>query len=108
MTEQWTCSDGFINAGHSFGCISSGDDCPSRSFAHLRHLGNPEQREAFEDIFKVIADEYDRTRKLVLEIEQSLLRPMNLQLSVDLQPRIVPELQVALLRRLRDQNRQPP
>ena len=81
---------------------------------YMSSLGNPEQRDAFEDIFKVIADEYDRTRKLVLEITgQSRLlgADQNLQLSVDLRNRtIVPLgfLQVALLRRLRDQNRQPP
>ena len=81
---------------------------------YMSSLGNPAQRDAFEDIFKVIADEYERTRKLVLEITgQSRLlgADQNLQLSVDLRNRtIVPLgfLQVALLRRLRDQNRQPP
>ena len=81
---------------------------------YMSSLGNPEQRDAFEDIFKVIADEYGRTLKLVLEITgQSRLlgADQNLQLSVDLRNRtIVPLgfLQVALLRRLRDQNRQPP
>ena len=81
---------------------------------YMSSLGNPEQRDAFEDIFKVIADEYERTRKLVLEItgqKRLLGADQNLQLSVDLRNRtIVPLgfLQVALLRRLRDQNRQPP
>jgi phosphoenolpyruvate carboxylase len=81
---------------------------------YMSSLGNPEQRDAFKDIFKVIADEYGRTLKLVLEITgQSRLlgADQNLQLSVDLRNRtIVPLgfLQVALLRRLRDQNRQPP
>merc|ERR1711995_253292 len=35
---------------------------------YMNSLGNPEQRDAFEDIFNVIADEYARTLKLVLEI----------------------------------------
>ncbi len=81
---------------------------------YVNSLGKTEQREAFEAIFQVIADEYDRTLKLVLAItgqERLLGADQNLQLSVDLRNRtIVPLgfLQVALLRRLRDQNRQPP
>ena len=53
---------------------------------YLNSLGNLEQRDAFEDIFTVIADEYARTLKLVLEItgQSRLLGRMNLQLSVDL------------------------
>ena len=81
---------------------------------YMNSLGKTEQREAFEAIFQVIADEYERTLKLVLAItgqERLLGADQNLQLSVDLRNRtIVPLgfLQVALLRRLRDQNRQPP
>ena len=81
---------------------------------YMSSLGNPEQREAFEAIFQSIADEYALTLKLVLEItgQQRLLgADQALQLSVDLRNRtIVPLgfLQVALLKRLRDQNRQPP
>ena len=81
---------------------------------YMNSLGHPEQREAFEAIFEVIAKEYELTRKLVLEITgQSRLlgADQGLQLSVDLRNRtIVPLgfLQVALLKRLRDQNRQPP
>ena len=81
---------------------------------YMNSLGKEEQREAFEAIFQVIADEYERTLKLVLAItgqERLLGADQNLQLSVDLRNRtIVPLgfLQVALLRRLRDQNRQPP
>ena len=81
---------------------------------YMSSLGNPEQSEAFEAIFQSIADEYALTLKLVLEItgQQRLLgADQALQLSVDLRNRtIVPLgfLQVALLKRLRDQNRQPP
>ena len=81
---------------------------------YMNSLGHPEQREAFEAIFEVIAKEYELTRKLVLEItgqNRLLGADQGLQLSVDLRNRtIVPLgfLQVALLKRLRDQNRQPP
>jgi phosphoenolpyruvate carboxylase len=69
---------------------------------------------SFERIFEVIAAEFTLTRHLVLQISghQRLLDgDPALQLSVDLRNRtIIPLgfLQVALLRRLRDQNRQPP
>ena len=81
---------------------------------YMISLGAPENRESFERIFQVIADEYTMTRKLVLQItgqSRLLASDPGLQLSVDLRNRtIVPLgfLQVALLRRLRDQNRQPP
>lgn len=81
---------------------------------YVQALGRPERREAFEQIFQTIAAEFDLTRDLVLAItgHQRLLDgDPALQLSVDLRNRtIVPLgfLQVALLRRLRDQNRQPP
>ena len=81
---------------------------------YMISLGAPENRESFERIFQVIADEYTLTRKLVLQItgqSRLLASDHGLQLSVDLRNRtIVPLgfLQVALLRRLRDQNRQPP
>ena len=81
---------------------------------YMNSLGHPEQREAFEAIFQVIAKEYELTRKLVLGItgqNRLLGADQGLQLSVDLRNRtIVPLgfLQVALLKRLRDQNRQPP
>lgn len=81
---------------------------------YMNSLGHPEQREAFEAIFQVIAKEYELTRQLVLEItgqNRLLGADQGLQLSVDLRNRtIVPLgfLQVALLKRLRDQNRQPP
>ena len=77
-------------------------------------LGSYENREAFQNIFQVISSEYYLTKKLVLEItgkKRLLSADPALQLSVDLRNRtIVPLgfLQVALLRRLRDQNRQPP
>jgi phosphoenolpyruvate carboxylase len=81
---------------------------------YVESLGRKDRREAFEAIFQTIAAEFSLTRDLVLAVtgHQRLLdgEPA-LQLSVDLRNRtIVPlgYLQVALLRRLRDQNRQPP
>jgi phosphoenolpyruvate carboxylase len=77
-------------------------------------LGRSDHREAFERIFETIAAEFSLTRDLVLAVtgHQRLLdSDPALQLSVDLRNRtIVPLgfLQVALLRRLRDQNRKPP
>ncbi len=77
-------------------------------------LGSEENREAFNDIFEIISSEYSLTKRLVLEITgktRLLSADPALQLSVDLRNRtIIPLgfLQVALLRRLRDQNRQPP
>jgi len=81
---------------------------------YVQSLGRPENREAFEVIFAAIASEFALTRDLVLRISNHsrlLDADPALQLSVDLRNRtIVPLgfLQVALLRRLRDQNRQPP
>ncbi|MCP9772989.1 phosphoenolpyruvate carboxylase [Synechococcus sp. Tobar12-5m-g] len=81
---------------------------------YVQALGRPENRVAFEQIFEVIASEFTLTRDFVLQISghQRLLDgDPALQLSVDLRNRtIIPLgfLQVALLRRLRDQNRQPP
>ena len=77
-------------------------------------MGSAENHEAFEQIYATVAAEYARTKELVLAItgqERLLDADPALQLSVDLRNRtIVPLgfLQVALLRRLRDQNRQPP
>jgi phosphoenolpyruvate carboxylase len=81
---------------------------------YVNALGRPELRDAFEQIFAVIAKEFALTRDLVLAItghERLLDGDPGLQLSVELRNRtIIPlgYLQVALLRRLRDQNRQPP
>jgi phosphoenolpyruvate carboxylase len=81
---------------------------------YVQALGRSEHREAFEHIFQVIAAEFVLTRDLVLAItghSRLLDGDPALQLSVDLRNRtIIPLgfLQVALLRRLRDQNRQPP
>ena len=81
---------------------------------YVQALGRPEHREAFEHIFQTIAHEFVLTRDLVLKItghSRLLDGDPALQLSVDLRNRtIIPLgfLQVALLRRLRDQNRQPP
>ncbi len=81
---------------------------------YVSSLGNPENRDAFNRIFEIIATEYSLTKRLILEItghSRLLGADPALQLSVDLRNRtIVPLgfLQVALLRRLRDQNRQPP
>jgi phosphoenolpyruvate carboxylase len=81
---------------------------------YVQALGRSDHKEAFERIFETIAAEFGLTRDLVLAItgHQRLLdSDPALQLSVELRNRtIVPLgfLQVALLRRLRDQNRQPP
>jgi len=81
---------------------------------YVTSLGSDEHRDAFERIYATIAQEYALTHQLVLDItgqERLLDADPGLQLSVDLRNRtIVPLgfLQVALLRRLRDQNRQPP
>ncbi len=81
---------------------------------YVQALGRLESRQAFEAIFQTIAAEFTLTRDLVLQItghKRLLDGDPALQLSVDLRNRtIVPLgfLQVALLRRLRDQNRQPP
>ncbi|MEB3319472.1 MAG: phosphoenolpyruvate carboxylase [Cyanobium sp.] len=81
---------------------------------YVQALGRSDNRASFEQIFETIAAEFSLTRDLVLRItgHQRLLDgDPALQLSVDLRNRtIVPLgfLQVALLRRLRDQNRQPP
>ena len=81
---------------------------------YVTSLGSNEHRDAFERIYATIAQEYALTHQLVLDItgqKRLLDADPGLQLSVDLRNRtIVPLgfLQVALLRRLRDQNRQPP
>jgi phosphoenolpyruvate carboxylase len=81
---------------------------------YVQALGRSENREAFEAIFQSIAAEFGLTRDLVLAItghSRLLDGDPALQLSVDLRNRtIIPLgfLQVALLKRLRDQNRQPP
>ncbi len=81
---------------------------------YMISLGSDHNREAFKCIFDTISTEYSLTRKLILAItgnSRLLSADPALQLSVDLRNRtIVPLgfLQVALLRRLRDQNRQPP
>jgi phosphoenolpyruvate carboxylase len=81
---------------------------------YVRSLGQADDRPAFEAIFAAIAAEFVLTRDLVLQItghSRLLDGDPALQLSVDLRNRtIIPlgYLQVALLRRLRDQNRQPP
>ena len=81
---------------------------------YMTSLGSDEHSEAFIRIFETISIEYSLTKKLILDItanKRLLDADPALQLSVDLRNRtIVPLgfLQVALLRRLRDQNRQPP
>ncbi len=81
---------------------------------YVTHLGRQENREAFDHIFASIAAEFSLTHELILRISNHrrlLDGDPALQLSVDLRNRtIIPLgfLQVALLRRLRDQNRQPP
>jgi len=81
---------------------------------YVQTLGRAENRQAFEQIFEAIASEFTLTRDLVLQITghgRLLDADPALQLAVDLRNRtIIPLgfLQVALLRRLREQNRQPP
>ena len=81
---------------------------------YVDSLGSADRAEAFQEIFATIAAEYSLTKELVLKItghERLLDGDPPLQLSVELRNRtIVPLgfLQVALLRRLRNQNRQPP
>jgi len=77
-------------------------------------LGSKENSKSFEDIFNVISKEYSLTKSLVLEItgkNKLLESDRDLRLSVNLRNKtIIPLgfLQVSLLRRLRDQTRQPP
>ncbi|WP_320666844.1 phosphoenolpyruvate carboxylase [Prochlorococcus sp. MIT 1307] len=81
---------------------------------YMISLGSDVHRDAFRSIFDTISTEYSLTKKLILDItgnSRLLSADPALQLSVDLRnSTIVPLgfLQVALLRRLRDQNRQPP
>ncbi|MFM7086239.1 MAG: phosphoenolpyruvate carboxylase [Cyanobium sp.] len=81
---------------------------------YVRSLGRESHRDAFAAIYDAIAREFALTRDLVLAIsnhERLLDGDPALQLSVELRNRtIIPlgYLQVALLRLLRDQNRQPP
>ncbi len=81
---------------------------------YMTSLGSNENREAFNSIFEIISNEYKLTKRLVLRITGKpnlLSADPALHLSVNLRNRtIVPLgfLQVALLRRLRDQDRQPP
>ena len=81
---------------------------------YVQALGRSSEREAFENIFETIASEFSLTHSLVLQVtghERLLDGDPALQLSVGLRNRtIIPLgfLQVALLKRLRDQNRQPP
>ena len=77
-------------------------------------LGSPKNRDSFEVIFDVISKEYNLTKTLILEItakNKLLESDRDLRSSVNLRNKtIIPLgfLQVSLLRRLRDQTRQPP
>ena len=77
-------------------------------------LGSEENSKPFEEIFDVISKEYSLTKSLVLEItgkHKLLESDRDLRSSVNLRNKtIIPLgfLQVSLLRRLRDQTRQPP
>ena len=77
-------------------------------------LGSQENSKSFEEIFDVISKEYSLTKTLVLEItgkNKLLESDRDLRSSVNLRNKtIIPLgfLQVSLLRRLRDQTRQPP
>ena len=77
-------------------------------------LGSQKNRDSFEVIFDVISKEYNLTKTLILEItgkNKLLESDRDLRSSVNLRNKtIIPLgfLQVSLLRRLRDQTRQPP
>ena len=77
-------------------------------------LGSNKNKDSFGKIFEVISKEYSLTKSLVLEItgKNNLLESdRDLRSSVNLRNKtIIPLgfLQVSLLRRLRDQTRQPP
>ena len=77
-------------------------------------LGSQENLKSFSEIFDVISKEYILTKSLVLEItgkNKLLESDRDLRTSVNLRNKtIIPLgfLQVSLLRRLRDQTRQPP
>ena len=77
-------------------------------------LGSEENKDSFDDIFEVISNEYNLTKSLILEItgkNKLLESDRDLKSSVSLRNKtIIPLgfLQVSLLRRLRDQTRQPP
>ena len=77
-------------------------------------LGSKENQDSFNKIFNVISNEYNLTKDLILEItckNKLLESDRDLRTSVNLRNKtIIPLgfLQVSLLRRLRDQNRQPP
>tara|TARA_B100000131_G_scaffold74871_1_gene71261 strand:- start:1064 stop:4033 length:2970 start_codon:yes stop_codon:yes gene_type:complete len=77
-------------------------------------LGSKENSKSFNEIFNTIADEYMLTKKLILEItakNKLLETDKDLRDSVEMRNKtIIPLgfLQVSLLRRLREQKRQPP
>ena len=77
-------------------------------------LGSEENNKSFSQIFEVISKEYNLTKSLILEITgktKLLESDRDLRSSVNMRNKtIIPLgfLQVSLLRRLRDQTRQPP
>ncbi len=77
-------------------------------------LGSRENSNSFNSIFNIISDEYNLTKKLILKItgkNKLLETDKDLRDSVELRNKtIIPLgfLQVSLLKRLRDQKRQPP
>ncbi len=77
-------------------------------------LGSKQNKDSFDAIFDVISKEYNLTKSLILEItgkNKLLESDRDLKSSVSLRNKtIIPLgfLQVSLLRRLRDQTRQPP
>ena len=77
-------------------------------------LGSKKNKDSFEKIFEVISKEYNLTKDLILQItakNKLLESDRDLRSSVNLRNKtIIPLgfLQVSLLKRLRDQNRQPP
>ncbi len=77
-------------------------------------LGSNENSQSFNEIFNTIAEEYKLTKKLILDItgkNKLLETDKDLRDSVEMRNKtIIPLgfLQVSLLRRLRDEKRQPP
>ncbi len=77
-------------------------------------LGSKENSQSFNKIFRTISEEYSLTKNLILQItgkKKLLETDKDLRDSVELRNKtIIPLgfLQVSLLKRLRDQNRQPP
>ena len=117
--NRWNCCSCSTSAGRSSAVLISKVEMTlskvdlELASHYVTSLGRPQNREAFEQIFEAIASEFALTHTLVLRIsnhEPAGRRPGPAALRRLAQPHDVPlgYLQVALLRRLRDQKRQPP